>query len=271
MSSSTRWRRADARTSPRRAPQAEEAGRERSALQSLAASRPDAIEAQLRRTSECPARALPKRRRHPFWSCHQALHRFIRIRHKRRSAWSELSSAKKRTSCLAVASRVGSRSRAMPGSSCSTLPRRARPAERVERKSRSRSRGPRRRQLDGDRPLMGIAMLSVASAQQRQRQQQRRQPAVGHCGFAIDARSNEFASLLRLATAVSRTAAARSSAEGSGWFALKNLISGAPLASHRSTPVMAATLDSLTKSKLPCDSIHVPLGTDRRTRELPRS
>jgi len=62
---------------------------------------------------------------------------------------------------------------------------------------------------------------------ERYREQRHNQFSGGHSGFA--AASNEFNPLLRLATAISRTAAARSSAVGSGWFALNNLIAVLPI------------------------------------------
>jgi hypothetical protein len=74
-----------------------------------------------------------------------------------------------------------------------------------------------------------VAVRAASSGEEREREQQRRaQFAEGHSRFAIDARSYEFASLLRLATAISRTAAALSSADCCGWLALNSLISGAP-------------------------------------------
>jgi hypothetical protein len=62
---------------------------------------------------------------------------------------------------------------------------------------------------------------------ERHREQRHDQFSEGHSGLA--AGSKAFKPLLRLATAKSRTAAARSSAVGSGWFALNNLIAVLPI------------------------------------------
>lgn len=62
---------------------------------------------------------------------------------------------------------------------------------------------------------------------ERHPEQRHDQFSEGHSGFATG--SNEFKPLLRLATAISLMAAARSSAVGSGWFALNNLIAVLPI------------------------------------------